>query len=118
MEDVSETRTVARKTDRKRATAVVAKEAGSNVVASFNLAGCQWTVLSVAHMTEMGLCDPETHTIKIRASLPEQAQEATFYHELVHAVLFTMGKTNHDEEFVDTFGGLLHQYSRTMNETK
>jgi hypothetical protein len=33
-------------------------------------------------------------------------------------VLFTMGKTNHDEEFVDTFGGLLHQYSRTMNETK
>jgi len=88
------------------------------VVASFDLAGCKWTILAVSHMTEMGLCDPETHTIKIRASLPEQAQQATFYHELVHAILFTMGKTNHDEEFVDTFGGLLHQYTRTMNETK
>jgi len=88
------------------------------VVATFDLAGCKWTVLNVAHMTEMGLCDPETYTIKLRSSLPEQAQEVTFYHELVHAILFTMGKTNHDEEFVDTFGGLLHQFSRTMNETQ
>lgn len=42
-----------------------------------------------------------------------QAKEQTFYHELVHAVLFTMGKANHDEEFVDAFGSYLHQFMKT-----
>jgi predicted SprT family Zn-dependent metalloprotease len=45
----------------------------------------------------------------------EQMTHQTFYHELVHAIMFTMGKTNHDEEFTDVFGSLLHQYERTKN---
>lgn len=43
----------------------------------------------------------------------EQMTQQTFFHELVHAILFTMGKTNHDEEFTDAFGAFLHQYERT-----
>ena len=39
--------------------------------------------------------------------------QQTFCHELVHAILFTMGKTTHEEEFVDAFGSLLHQFERT-----
>lgn len=39
--------------------------------------------------------------------------EQTFYHELVHAIMFAMGHTQHDETFVDAFGGLLHQYTKT-----
>jgi hypothetical protein len=43
----------------------------------------------------------------------EQMTQQTFCHELVHAILFTMGKTTHEEEFVDAFGSLLHQFERT-----
>ena len=43
----------------------------------------------------------------------EQMTQQTFFHELVHAILFTMGKVNHDEEFTDAFGALLHQYERS-----
>jgi len=39
--------------------------------------------------------------------------EQTFFHELVHAILFGMGQINHDETFVDAFGSLMHQYERT-----
>jgi len=39
--------------------------------------------------------------------------EQTFFHELVHAIMFSMGHTNHDEIFVDAFGALLHQYDRS-----
>jgi hypothetical protein len=39
--------------------------------------------------------------------------EQTFSHELVHAIMFAMGHTQHDEVFVDAFGALLHQYERT-----
>jgi len=43
----------------------------------------------------------------------EQMTQQTFCHELVHAIMFTMGKVNHDEEFIDAFGSLLHQFYRT-----
>ena len=39
----------------------------------------------------------------------------TYYHELVHAVLFAMGETDHDEGKVDLMGGLLHQYVQTKD---
>ena len=40
----------------------------------------------------------------------------TFCHELVHWVLYSMGKheLNRDEEFVDLFGTFLHQALKTM----
>lgn len=39
-----------------------------------------------------------------------QATEATFFHELVHAIKFVMGDTDHSEKEVEGFGNLLHQW--------
>jgi hypothetical protein len=97
---------------------MAAKDSGANVVATFSLAGCNWKVVRTEGLTEQGLCDSEQHTIRIRAGMSEQNSQATFYHELVHAILFTMGKNGHDEEFVNTFGEFLYQFQRTLNEAK
>jgi Zn-dependent oligopeptidase len=43
----------------------------------------------------------------------EQAEVATFFHELVHAIKFTMGETGHDEKEVEGFGNLLCQWYKT-----
>jgi len=92
---------------------VVKKRDKPDVATTFNLAGSQWQVNYLSHMEEMGKCDPEKQIIFIRTDMNRQTTEQTFYHELVHAILFTMGKLNHDEEFVDTFGAFLHQYQIT-----
>lgn len=41
--------------------------------------------------------------------------EQTFYHELVHAILYTLGEKdlNQNEKFVDMFGTMLHQFMKT-----
>ena len=64
----------------------------------------------------MGNCEPAQALLRIRRDMPLQAKMSTFYHELVHAILFTMGRNNHDEDFVDTFGNFLHQFSETVQE--
>ena len=84
-----------------------------DVATSFDLAGFKWNVTYLPHMEEMGKCDAEKQIIFIRMDMNKQTTEQTFYHELVHAILFTMGKLNHDEEFVDTSGAFLHQYHAT-----
>ena len=84
-----------------------------DVATSFYLAGSKWHVSYLCNMEEMGKCDAEKQTIFIRMDMNKQSTEQTFYHELVHAIMFTMGKLNHDEEFVDTFGAFLHQYHTT-----
>ena len=45
---------------------------------------------------------------------PQSCLEQTFFHELVHFILFCMGEDNTEEKFVDTFSGLLHQAITTM----
>lgn len=82
----------------------------SNLDATFSLAGCEWRVKNSPDISEMGYCNPSQQLIMIQAGMSEQTYAATFYHELVHAILFTMGKLDHNEEFVDAFGALLHQY--------
>jgi len=80
---------------------------------SFYLAGFEWTVAFRADMSEYGRCDPTTQIIYIREGMNRQLTEQTFYHELVHAIMFSMGQTNHDEVFTDAFGTFLHQYEKT-----
>ena len=92
---------------------MVKKATKPDVATSFSLAGSVWHVNYVMHMDDMGKCDPEKQLISIRMDMNKQSTEQTFYHELVHAIMFTMGKLNHEEEFVDTFGAFLHQYHRT-----
>ena len=80
---------------------------------TFNLVGGKWTVKVVPNMTDLGRCDPSLFTIYIKEGLNPVYEEQTFYHELVHAVMFAMGKTEHNEEFVEAFGVLLHQFDRS-----
>jgi hypothetical protein len=77
---------------------------------SFNLAGMHWTVEETAAISDMGHCDSETATIRLRKGLSPQVKAATFCHELEHAILFTAGKSEHDEREVDVHGNLLHQF--------
>lgn len=79
----------------------------------FTLAGSEWTVSYVDELIDMGLCNPSTYEIHIRAGMNEQAEVATFFHELVHAIKFTMGETGHDEKEVEGFGNLLCQWYKT-----
>ena len=79
----------------------------------FSLAGSEWTVKIVPEMTDLGRCDPATFTIYIKEGLHKTYAEQTFYHELVHAIMFTMGHNEHDEVFVDCFGVFLHQFNRS-----
>ncbi len=85
----------------------------SNIPMSFYLVGCQWTVKYVEDLSEYGKCDCATQMIYLRTGMNKNFTEQTFFHELVHAIMFAMGHTQHDEVFVDAFGALLHQYERT-----
>ena len=114
MEDVSETWLDDGSIDGKRAVVVPFTSTRGSMETTFNLAGCQWSVEEVNGLSEMGHTDPEEYVIRLRSTLGEQAKNVTFYHELVHAILFTMGRTDHPEDFVDSFGNLLYQYLNTV----
>lgn len=86
---------------------------------SFQLGGTTWSVEHTGHIPDaLG----ETHMARAKILLNDSGgfckdqREQTFCHELVHAILFAMGKGQtapHDEEFVDVFGTFLHQYLKT-----
>ena len=85
----------------------------SAIPTSFYLVGCEWTVKYIEELSEYGKCACDTQTIYLRAGMNKNFTEQTFCHELVHAIMFSMGHTQHDEVFIDAFGQLLHQYERT-----
>jgi predicted SprT family Zn-dependent metalloprotease len=65
-----------------------------------------------------------SNTIKIQRptgsfEISNDQLELTFYHELVHFILHTMGQNelNNNEQFVDMFGNLLVQFLRTKKGT-
>jgi hypothetical protein len=77
---------------------------------SFTLAGMHWTVEETAAISDMGHCDSETATIRLRKGLSDQVKAATFCHELQHAIRYTLGLDDHDEKEVEAQGNLLHQF--------
>ena len=77
---------------------------------TFTLAGIRWTVEESDAISEMGHCNAETATIRLRSGLAAQVKAATFCHELQHAIRYTLGKDEHDEVEVDSQGNLLHQF--------
>jgi Zn-dependent peptidase ImmA (M78 family) len=89
------------------------KNPSAGLVTSFELAGFEWRVKYSNDISEYGLCNPATQEITIKAGMSKQMTDQTLCHELVHAIMFTMGKLQHDEEFTDAFGALLHQYEKT-----
>lgn len=91
------------------------KSAKPALPTSFTLAGFEWTVVVRPDLSEYGRCDSGTQIIYIREGMNEQMTQQTFFHELVHAIMFTMGHTTHDEVFTDAFGAFLHQYEKTKS---
>lgn len=77
----------------------------------FKLAGTTWTVKRTS-MPDLGTTNPDDAVILINDKLEGQAYEVTLMHEVVHAILFTMGEQNHDERFVEGFAQLLYQYEQ------
>ena len=65
-------------------------------------------------LSELGKCDRDHATIFLRVGLPSQVAASTFFHELMHAVLFTTGLTDHSEKEVDLWGALLHQFMTSV----
>lgn len=77
---------------------------------TFSLAGIRWTVEETAAISDMGHCCSETATIRLRKDLTPQVKAATFCHELQHAIRYTLGLDDHNEQEVDAQGHLLHQF--------
>lgn len=88
------------------------------IPSSFTLAGIVWTVEESEAISEMGHCNAETATIRIRSGLSSQVKAATFCHELQHAIRYTLGKDEHDEVEVDAQGNLLHQFLEQYGKQK
>lgn len=76
------------------------------------LAGATWTIKDTDAIHELGRTDNDRHVIYVSSRQSKQGQELTFLHELVHAILFTMGEIEHDERFVEGFAQLLYQYEQ------
>lgn len=53
------------------------------------------------HRPLMGQIDPSALRIKLNAEQASAMKTVTLWHELVHAVLFNAGITEHDERLVD-----------------
>lgn len=83
------------------------------IPSAFQLAGFDWTIKFIPDLSEYGRCDSNIQVIYIREGMNEQMTQQTFYHELVHAIMFAMGHTSHDEIFTDAFGAFLHQFEKT-----
>lgn len=80
---------------------------------AFNLCGTKWRVVEVEGLAELGHCERDKATIRLRSGMDPQIRQSTFCHELIHAMWFMLGKTEHDEREVDAMGHLLHQYLAT-----
>lgn len=91
---------------------------------SFQLFGRTIDVKQVDTLFEetgwVGEANYRSQTVRLQKSgknfnLSEDMIEHTFFHELVHHILHSLGEIelSENERFVDTFGALLHQYHKT-----
>ena len=82
----------------------------------FQLGAITWEVVQKDNLLgAYGATYSGKGVVELLKELPKQIKEQTFCHELVHSILFAMGKpqTEHDETFVDGFATMLHQYLNT-----
>jgi hypothetical protein len=83
----------------------------------FQLGGTIWKVELVDQLVgAYGTTTPQDTTVRLLKSLNKQVKEQTLCHELVHCILYSMGKPthDHDEVFVDGFATFLHQYLNSV----
>jgi hypothetical protein len=93
------------------------------MISKFTLGATEWSVEEVEKFdstTQLG--ESSIGETKIRISktwsntlVSEQSKEATIYHEVVHAILDTLGEfdLSQKEEFVQKFSVLMHQFEKT-----
>ena len=96
----------------------------------FMLGAVKWTILmdnnEMADVNALGMTYPNEAVVRLAdfhkgKSIPKDLVEQTLYHEVVHAILGTMGYNElfEDEEFVQGFSLLLHQFETTkINQNK
>lgn len=84
---------------------------------TFKLVNRDWRVVRLAdHLAEdlgvHGDCERAKAIIRIKM---DDCADATFYHELAHALLYvsTRPKLSKDEDFVESLGSALHQFMLT-----
>lgn len=88
---------------------------------TFQLGGRTWRVkrgVKGRNSKEYGRCSSSRCVIEITTkNKTEESEEHTFYHELAHAIGYTMAwKTLiKDEDTVDAVGGLLRQFITTAS---
>lgn len=96
-----------------------------NIPKKFKIGGIDYTVNMVEHIgidDDFGLhySDGEIDIATQTSGRPtsESLRRQTFFHELVHAILSCMCRTelNKDESFVNTFSSLLSQAIDSMEE--
>lgn len=86
---------------------------------SFQLSGRTWRVeLHKLILDDAELCGDCCGTeciIRLKSDLSPEAMQHTFYHELCHAMCYTLGwrALNKDEERIDALGNVLFQYLKT-----
>ena len=95
----------------------------ANIPSKFTLGGCEYKVELIpnsALLKHVGLINMPAGTVSITTyfdgvQCTSDYMESSFYHELVHGILDTMGKKelSADEELVEGFANLLHQYIKT-----
>lgn len=62
-----------------------------------------------------GSCNYENAIIEIKEDLPNERKQETFIHELLHAILFEAGYSEHDEELVSRASKIMYQVLKDNN---
>jgi len=94
-----------------------------SIPTSFKLGGRDWTVCVVPTVDNdvkvLGMTDSDDAIIYVREGLKTDLFRHTFYHELCHAICFSLGwsKLNGDEDKIDALASCLLQFLKTKRGT-
>jgi hypothetical protein len=89
------------------------------IPSSFKLGGRTWDVQYVPLIDDdpniYGDCDGSEAVIRLKSGAKPEVLQHTFYHELSHAICFTLGwkKLNKNEDDIDALGGMYYQYLKS-----
>lgn len=92
------------------------------MIKEFTLGGVRWSVktdnpeLDDLHL--LGLCEfPKSSISVYEKGIDKNLVNQTLYHEVVHAILESMGENelSSNDKFVQGFALLLHQFETTKN---
>lgn len=81
-----------------------------------------WFKKNVDNSANYGWCDEETSTIYLIAPKGGKWKNKTFRditlkHEIIHAMLFSLGiRDNHDEQLIDGLAHMWQHYEDTLHE--